>query len=101
MTQPDHEDVAKGDPKDKFVDMVSARADVDLRLSDFKPRSSLRVPCHTVERPRFPVIDYHNHLDSRNSGKIWASVFGMARARCCGSMTNGSRPSSQRLRNSN
>jgi Amidohydrolase len=49
---------------DKFVDMVSATAEVDLRLSDFHPRSALRSSVHTLERARFPVIDYHNHLDS-------------------------------------
>jgi predicted TIM-barrel fold metal-dependent hydrolase len=52
------------DTPDKFVDMVSATAEVDLRLSDFHPRSSLNSKVHTVERARFPVIDYHNHLDS-------------------------------------
>ena len=50
--------------EDKFVAMVSAKAEVDLRLSDFAPRSQLKTPVHTVERPRFPAIDYHNHLDS-------------------------------------
>jgi predicted TIM-barrel fold metal-dependent hydrolase len=49
-----------------FVDMVNARAKVDLLLSDFQPRSSLKTPCHPIERPRFPVIDYHNHLDSQD-----------------------------------
>jgi predicted TIM-barrel fold metal-dependent hydrolase len=49
---------------DKFVDMVSATAAVDLRLSDFHPLSSLITPVHTVAKARFPVIDYHNHLDS-------------------------------------
>ena len=52
------------DTSDKFVDMVSATAEVDLRLSDFHPRSSLNSKVHRVERARFPVIDYHNHLDS-------------------------------------
>lgn len=32
-----------------------------LPLSAFRPRSLLRVPAHRVERPRFPVIDIHNH----------------------------------------
>ncbi len=50
--------------KDRFVAMVSAQADVDLRLSDFHPRSELVAPDRTPLRPRFPVIDYHNHLDS-------------------------------------
>jgi predicted TIM-barrel fold metal-dependent hydrolase len=49
---------------DKFVDLVSATAEVDLHLSDFHPRSALRTPVHRIEEPRFPVIDYHNHLDS-------------------------------------
>src|SRR4051812_36554089 len=43
--------------------MVHATAEVDLRLSDYCPRSELRVESHEVEQPRFPVIDYHNHLD--------------------------------------
>lgn len=50
--------------EDKFVAMMSARADVDLRLSDFAPRPTLTVAEHTIKQPRFPVIDYHNHLDS-------------------------------------
>jgi Amidohydrolase len=56
--------------KDKFVDMVSATAEVDLRLSDFHPRSSLQTPVHVVERGRFPVIDYHNHLDSTDPREV-------------------------------
>jgi len=52
--------------QDKFVDMVTATAEVDLRLSDFRPVSSLSTPVHIVKAPRFPVIDYHNHLDSVN-----------------------------------
>jgi predicted TIM-barrel fold metal-dependent hydrolase len=50
--------------QDKFVDMVTATAEVDLRLNDFRPVSSLSTPVHVVKAPRFPVIDYHNHLDS-------------------------------------
>jgi predicted TIM-barrel fold metal-dependent hydrolase len=34
----------------------------DLRLADYRPVSRLRVPEHRVERPRFRVIDAHNHL---------------------------------------
>jgi predicted TIM-barrel fold metal-dependent hydrolase len=34
----------------------------DILLRDYQPRSCLEVPAHTVERPRFPVIDAHNHL---------------------------------------
>jgi len=44
----------------------------DLRLADFRPRSSLRVPVHEVRRPRFPVVDAHNHLGSAFGGE-WAT----------------------------
>jgi len=55
---------------DKFVDMVSATAEVTLRLSEFHPRSSLHTPDRTPEKPRFPVIDYHNHLDSTDPKQV-------------------------------
>jgi predicted TIM-barrel fold metal-dependent hydrolase len=55
---------------DKFVDMVSATAEVTLRLSEFHPRSSLHTPDNTPEKPRFPVIDYHNHLDSTDPRQV-------------------------------
>jgi predicted TIM-barrel fold metal-dependent hydrolase len=55
---------------DKFVAMVSAKAEVDLRLSDFHPRSELVTPDRTPLKPRFPVIDYHNHLDSMNPAAV-------------------------------
>jgi predicted TIM-barrel fold metal-dependent hydrolase len=44
----------------------------DLRLTDFRPRSSLRVPGHDVRRPAFPAIDAHNHLGAAFGG-AWAS----------------------------
>ena len=34
----------------------------DLRLADFRPRPMLRAPAHEVRRPRYPVVDAHNHL---------------------------------------
>jgi len=42
-----------------------------LLLSDFRPRTSLRVPSTEVRRPRYPVIDAHNHLGSAFGGD-WA-----------------------------
>lgn len=56
--------------QDKFVALVSAKAEVDLRLSDYTPRSELKAPAHTIEQPRFPVIDYHNHLDSQSPENV-------------------------------
>ena len=57
-------------PKDAFIEMVTAYASVDLRLSDYRPRSMLVVPEHPVWRPRFPVIDYHNHLDAQDPQSV-------------------------------
>lgn len=50
--------------RDKFVDLVTATAEVTLPLGEFHPKSMLVTTEHHVERARFPVIDYHNHLDS-------------------------------------
>jgi predicted TIM-barrel fold metal-dependent hydrolase len=44
----------------------------DLRLSEFRPRSSLRAPVHEIRRPKYPVIDAHNHLGPAFGGD-WAS----------------------------
>jgi predicted TIM-barrel fold metal-dependent hydrolase len=43
-----------------------------LRLADFRPRSSLRTAVHEVRRPKFPVIDAHNHLGQPFGGD-WAT----------------------------
>jgi predicted TIM-barrel fold metal-dependent hydrolase len=43
----------------------------DLHLADFRPRSALRVPAHEVRRPRYPVVDAHNHLGAAFGGE-WA-----------------------------
>jgi predicted TIM-barrel fold metal-dependent hydrolase len=55
---------------DPFVAMVTARADVDLKLSDFHPRSMLVAQEHEIREPKFPVIDYHNHLDAQNPVEV-------------------------------
>jgi predicted TIM-barrel fold metal-dependent hydrolase len=57
---------------DMFVDLVSATAKVDLCLSDFRPVSSLITPEHPIAQARFPVIDYHNHLDSTDPAEVLA-----------------------------
>src|SRR5262249_10157893 len=33
-----------------------------LPLAHFRPRTQLPLPVHEVPRPRFPVVDVHNHL---------------------------------------
>ncbi|MBX7174209.1 MAG: amidohydrolase [Pyrinomonadaceae bacterium] len=55
---------------DKFIEMVTAKAEVDLRISDFAPVSMLNVPTHEISRSKFPAIDYHNHLDAQNPGEV-------------------------------
>ena len=62
--------MAKQDTQDKFIAMVSAKADVTLPLSDFHPRCMLTTPQHEIQRPRFPVIDYHNHLDAQEPEQV-------------------------------
>lgn len=59
-----------GASTDKFVDMVRAQASVALPLSDFHPVSQLRTRTSTVEKPKFRVIDYHNHLDSLDPSDV-------------------------------
>jgi predicted TIM-barrel fold metal-dependent hydrolase len=46
--------------------MVTAKADVELPLSSFEPRSMLTTAVHEVNRPAVPAIDYHNHLDAQD-----------------------------------
>lgn len=56
-----------GDP---FVALVTAQAEVNLPLGRFHPVSTLATPEHVIEKPRFPAIDYHNHLDALEPGAV-------------------------------
>jgi len=56
--------------QDKFIAMVTAKAEVNLCLSDFQPRSNLVTPVHDLKRAKFPVIDYHNHLDAQDPAAV-------------------------------
>jgi len=62
--------VLKEEAEDKFIAMVSAKAETDLRLSDFAPRPSLVVPAHDVRRAKFSAIDFHNHLDALDPSEV-------------------------------
>jgi predicted TIM-barrel fold metal-dependent hydrolase len=44
----------------------------ELRLTDSRPKASLRVAAHEVRKPRFPVVDAHNHLGGAFGGE-WAT----------------------------
>jgi len=63
-------DALNKDTPDKFVAMVTATAEVSLPLSHFHPRSMLVTPEHLPLRPRFPAIDYHNHLDALDPRQV-------------------------------
>ena len=56
--------------EDKFVAMVSAKAEVDLPISRFEPVSMLKTLVHNIEKPKFSAIDYHNHLDAQEPSEI-------------------------------
>ncbi|KXK03372.1 MAG: amidohydrolase 2 [Acidobacteria bacterium OLB17] len=58
------------DKDDKFIEMVTASAHVELPLSDFAPKHGLRVPVSEVPRSKFPSIDYHNHLDAQSPAEV-------------------------------
>lgn len=58
------------DEQDKFIAMVSAKAEVTLPLSAFHPRCMLTKVEHEVKLPKFPVIDYHNHLDAQEPARV-------------------------------
>ncbi|HEV2462840.1 MAG TPA: PfkB family carbohydrate kinase [Acidobacteriaceae bacterium] len=56
--------------QDKFVAMVTATAEISLPLGRFQPVSTLVSKAHCPLRPRFPAIDYHNHLDALNPADV-------------------------------
>jgi predicted TIM-barrel fold metal-dependent hydrolase len=58
------------DAQDKFIAMVSAKANVSLPISEFHPRCMLHNVVHEVHHPRFPVIYYHNHLDAQDPVEV-------------------------------
>ena len=42
----------------------------DLTLKEYRPRPMLRVVGHYVEKPKFPVIDIHNHSEWQGSWQV-------------------------------
>jgi predicted TIM-barrel fold metal-dependent hydrolase len=62
--------MAEENEQDKFIAMVSAKANVTLPISDFHPHCMLHSATHEVHQPRFPVIDYHNHLDAQEPADV-------------------------------
>jgi predicted TIM-barrel fold metal-dependent hydrolase len=56
--------------QDKFVAMVTAKAEISLPLGQFQPQSTLVNEAHIPQQGRFPVIDYHNHLDAMEPSDV-------------------------------
>jgi predicted TIM-barrel fold metal-dependent hydrolase len=59
-----------GDDRDPFVSMMAAESKVTLSLSEFRPQSMLRAAEHSVDRPKFPAIDFHNHIDGMEPADV-------------------------------
>lgn len=59
-----------GDERDPFVSMMTAESTANLNLRDFAPRTMLRVPEHQPDRPKFPAIDFHNHIDGMEPAEV-------------------------------
>jgi predicted TIM-barrel fold metal-dependent hydrolase len=57
---------------DKFIAMVTAKAEVDLPLSSFEPKSMLNAAAQEPRVPLVPAIDYHNHLDAQDPTEVLA-----------------------------
>lgn len=47
---------------------LDGREGRDLSVSNFRPRSMLKVPSTVVERAKFPVVDVHTHFHIRTHG---------------------------------
>jgi predicted TIM-barrel fold metal-dependent hydrolase len=56
--------------QDKFVAMVTAKAEISLPLGQFQPVSTLVSEARCPQRARFSAIDYHNHLDALNPSDV-------------------------------
>ncbi|HUY80737.1 MAG TPA: amidohydrolase family protein [Acidobacteriaceae bacterium] len=56
--------------QDKFVAMVTAKAEISLPLGRFQPKSALVTADHTPQQARFAAIDYHNHLDAMDPREV-------------------------------
>ncbi len=42
----------------------------ELTLREFQPKPMLRVPEHRIEKPKFPVIDIHNHSEWQGEWQV-------------------------------
>ncbi len=59
-----------GDERDPFVSMMTAESTATLNLGDFAPQPMLRVAEHRLDQPKFPAIDFHNHIDGMDPAEV-------------------------------
>jgi predicted TIM-barrel fold metal-dependent hydrolase len=56
-------------PADASVDAADGKPRSSLRLADFAPASMLHAEAHQVPRARFPVVDFHQHVNDQLGDK--------------------------------
>jgi fructoselysine-6-P-deglycase FrlB-like protein/predicted TIM-barrel fold metal-dependent hydrolase len=58
--------------RNPVMEELSRRGGPTLALKDYRPTPMLRRPEHFPLRPRFPVIDLHNHIDGDDPRRLLA-----------------------------
>ncbi|TAM24195.1 MAG: amidohydrolase [Rhodanobacter sp.] len=66
--------IVRGNAGKNPLETVRDASKAGLRLTDFQPRSMLRVRETRIERPRFPVIDVHSHLSWMSATRNGVSI---------------------------
>jgi predicted TIM-barrel fold metal-dependent hydrolase len=60
----------QSDEPDPFVSMMTAESTATISLGDFQPQAMLRAPEHSIPLPKFPAIDFHNHIDGMEPSEV-------------------------------
>src|SRR5262245_47986188 len=61
--------LAAGGHDEKAVAQTQQPARTPLPLTEFEPKSMLHVAETTVQRARFPVVDFHTHISRRRAAR--------------------------------
>ena len=73
-----------------FLPSILAAQTGDLRLLDWQPKSQLVVKKTTVLKPKFPVIDIHNHLGNLENTQKYLEEMDKAGVKMCVSLDGNS-----------
>ena len=63
--------------------MIYAQTEENLRLVDWQPKSQMVVKETQVMKPKFPVIDIHNHLGDLSRAQSWMKEMDETGVRMC------------------